>query len=292
MQRYARLITIILLFIPVIYLAGNTILAWGYAFALTHPGCNPQPGRLDGLPNPVEIWLTTKGKRQIRAWYYPGRNGAAIITSGGMEGALGQSLPPVEFLVRDGYAVLQIDSRACAKPSAAVTLGGYESEDIAAGVDFLRQSEDVERIGVFGFSMGAASAIRAAARRPEIAAVVAEGGYFNLGKDITEPDSSQPIFRKLFLYNIAVAYWLQSGINPWELSPIDELPKISPRPVLLIYGEGESESGRAGEQYAAARQPKELWIVSGGSHGRNFVEAPEEYPQRILNFFGRYLLDN
>ena len=291
LHRPLRLMVIILGAILVLYLAGNSALAWGYAFALTHPGCNLQPSRIDGLPSPEEVWLNVDSQRQVRAWYYPGRNGAAIIASGGMEGALGENLPPVDFLIQEGYAVLQIDSRACARPPAPVSLGGYETHDVAAGLEYLRQRPEVSQIGGFGFSMGAASLVRAAAEHPEIAVVVAEGGYYNLGKDITEPGSSQSVFRKLFLYSIAWAYWLQSGVSPWELSPIDELSNISPRPLLLIYGEGEVESGRALEQYAAAREPKELWIVPRGYHGGNYREVPEEYRGRILKFFRQNFLE-
>jgi fermentation-respiration switch protein FrsA (DUF1100 family) len=89
---------------------------------------------------------------------------------------------------------------------------------------------------------------------------------------------------------VAASYWLQSGTNPWQVSPIDDLPAISPRPILLIYGESEIASGRAYDQFAAASQPKELWVVPGGDHGRNYAQSPAEYEQRVLAFFDRYLL--
>ena len=91
-------------------------------------------------------------------------------------------------------------------------------------------------------------------------------------------------------YSIAAAYWLQVGENPWRVSPIDDLPAISPRPVLLIYGEGELLGG-GDLQFSAAREPKELWVVPGGSHGRNYLVAKEAYEARVLDFFNRNLLD-
>jgi dipeptidyl aminopeptidase/acylaminoacyl peptidase len=274
-----------------LYLAVNLSLAWGYVGALTHPGCIANPLPILGLPAPVEAALTIEAESKIRAWYYPPKNGAAILALGGPGGALGNSLPPVEFLIRQGYGVLQIDSRACAEPPTRVTLGAREVEEAAAGLDFLLSQEEVEYIGAFGFSMGGVTAIRAAARHPEIEAVAAEGGYFNLGADFIEPEIHSPLPLKVLLYTVAGSFWLQSGQNPWEVSPIDDLPNVSPRPVLLIYGQNELDDSHAQAHYAAARQPKTLWVVPGGSHGKNYQKAPEEYRQRVLEFFDHNLRD-
>ena len=274
------------------YAVISTGLAWLYAYFLTHPACFSNPSPIPGLPEPEEHWLKTSDGLSLRAWYYPGENGAAIIALDGMGGALGENLPPVEFLIRAGFGVLQIDSRACARPSSAVTLGAKEAFDAEAGLMFLQSRPEVEIIGIFGFSMGAAAAVRSAARQVDIAAVVAEGGYFNLGEDFVEPDSRLGLPHQVFLYSIAGAYWLFSGVNPWEVSPIEDLPAISPRPLLLIYGEREADSGRALAQYAVAREPKTLWIVPGGAHGSNYAASPGEYRRRVIEFFKKELLES
>ena len=58
----------------------------------------------------------------------------------------------------------------------AQTLGVKESWDIQSAVDYLKERPDVdaERIGVQGGSLGAASAILAAAEKSEIKGVVAQ----------------------------------------------------------------------------------------------------------------------
>jgi pimeloyl-ACP methyl ester carboxylesterase len=262
-----------------------------FVYFSTHPACQRQPARLEGLPEPQEYILRTSDGLEQRIWYYPPENGAVIIAFGAAGGSLGSSLPPVRFLIESGYGIVQIDSRACAEPRGVVTLGGKEALDAAAVLDFLRARPEVRHVGAIGFSMGGVAAVRAAARYPEIAAVVDDGGFFNLGRDMVEPDQAKPVTRNLFLYTIAGLFWLQTGVNPWEISPIDDLPSISPRPVLLIYGSRESGTGRAEAQFAAANQPKELWIVSGSRHGENHVTAPQEYERRVLEFFDQYLLD-
>ena len=291
LTKFLRLFRIALLTLLVTYLAINAGLGWVYVYILTHPACPvaPRPG-LD-LPPPDEYLLETSDGLQLRAWYYPSANGAAVLALGGLQGALGGSLPPAGFLVDQGYGVLQLDSRMCAEPPRAVTLGYAEVRDAKAGLAFLldRPEVDPERVGVFGFSMGGVTAIRAAAQNPQIAAIVAEGGYDNLGRDILEPGRPKSILHQILLYFIAGSYWIQIGENPWLLSPIDDLPAISPRPVLLIYGEHELNSGQGDRQYAAAGDPKELWIVPAGDHGRNHLVASEAYVTKILSFFDKYL---
>jgi fermentation-respiration switch protein FrsA (DUF1100 family) len=115
--------------------------------------------------------------------------------------------------------------------------------------------------------------------------VVAEGGYFNLGDDFVEPGEHLSLPLRIFLYSIAGAYRVQTGVNPWIVSPIDDLPEISPRPLFLLYGEGEVTSGRAMEQFAAAKDPKALWIIPGGAHGSNYIASSVEYEQKVAEFF-------
>jgi uncharacterized protein len=266
--------------------------AWLYVGSLIYPNCfSPQsfPG---DFPAPEPVELKTGDGILIPAWYFPSQNGAMVILLGGVGGSLGPVLPVASLLLDSGYGVLQIGSRACGRPVRPITLGGNEINEAAAGLDYLLIHAEVDpnRIGIYGFSMGGVGAIRTAARYPEISAVIAEGGYFNLGQDIVELESGEPIPRKIFLYTIAGVFWLRTGVNPWRVSPVDEIGTISPRPVLLIYGEHEAESGRARLQFDEAGEPKELWIVPGGDHGQNYLVTPEEYARRIEDFFRETLL--
>lgn len=270
------------------YLLANSLLAWNYVSRLTHPDC-PPPGNAS-LSGYLEDQIHTPDGLLLPVRYYPPKNGAVILALGGLGGSVNQPLPKIDYLVESGYGVLQIGSRACARPAGLVTLGAKETLDAVAGLDYVLARPEVKQVGIIGFSMGGAGAIRTAARRPEIIAVVAEGGYYNLGKNFIQPDTSQSPPMRLFLWTAAYLFWWQTGENPWQVSPLEDLPRLSPRPVLLVYGEHEINNGHGQLQYEAARQPKTLWLVRGGDHGVNHLVAPGEYEARIGSFFDRYLL--
>lgn len=265
--------------------------AWIYSWALTHPGCRSQNFGATPLVTPEEHWISINGEHQLKILYYPSQNGAVVIAMGGLGGSIGEALPWIDPLIETGYGVLQVDSRACAQPPTPVTVGFDEAYDAIAAVEFLtaRTEVDPNRIGIMGFSMGGVASIRAAARDQNIKAVLAEGGYYNLGDDITAAGEDIGWFHRMFLYTVIAAFWIQTGVNPWESSPVEDLPKISPRPVLLIYGEHEVDSGGGYIQFNAALEPKEFWLVPGGYHGGNHLIATEEYKTRIVSFFNRTL---
>jgi dipeptidyl aminopeptidase/acylaminoacyl peptidase len=286
MKRFLRLGIIAFILVIIISVTINFGLAWMMVTAMTHPFCII-PNEMAGL-HPQEYWLETEDGISIRVWYYPSKNGAGVISFGGMSGALGNRLPPAEALIQAGFGVVQIDSRACAQPSTPVTQGYDELSDGRAALEFLRSRTEIDpdRIGAMGFSMGGAAALRMAANQPEIQGVVRDGGFSNLG-ELLSPDETRPLTEKIFQNTILFFYKFRSGIDPWEMDSIADLERINPRPILLIYGEHESPAGE--EQFASSSGNVSLWIVPSGRHGRNHIVAPQEYHERVLNFFDQAL---
>lgn len=287
--RWICRIGLAFLLLPGIYQFIILSVAWFFTHQLTHPGC-PEPRTSNGSYPHQEYWLPTQDGLEIRIWYYPSQNRAAIITFGGLNGSLGSNMPPVEALLQAGYGIVQVDSRACARPPAPVTLGADEVYDAQAALAFLQTvpEVDADRIGAMGFSMGGATAIRLAARQPAIRSLVRDGGYASLADMFgAQHDDSLPA-RFLRAMMGLIFHW-QTGIDIETIRPIDDLSGISPRPVLLIYGEMESGSGWA--QYQAGGENLTLWIVSGGSHGQNQNVAPQEYQHNLLDFFNKTLLN-
>ena len=61
-----------------------------------------------------------------------------------------------------------------------ISLGFYEKDDIATVINYLREKETVSTIGLWGRSMGAATALMHADRDPSIGGVILDSAYSNL----------------------------------------------------------------------------------------------------------------
>jgi fermentation-respiration switch protein FrsA (DUF1100 family) len=66
---------------------------------------------------------------------------------------------------------------------------------------------------------------------------------------------------------------------------------ISPRPLLLIHGSADKlvpvEHTHA--FYAAARDPKERWLIEGAEHCGGYFADRVTYVDRVAAFFEQYL---
>jgi uncharacterized protein len=255
-------------------------LSWYYTHLLLHPVC-PPPSQ--SRPGYLLITLATPDGAQLSGWWKPPDNGVVILLLPGHAGNRDVLMPEAEILVRNGYGVLSLDSRGCSNQKA--TLGYREAEDVGVMLTFLRSQTGVEKVGVLGFSAGGVAAILSAAQEPEIQAVIAQGNYHNLDLEINNRLRAPLSLDWQMRQGVLLAIWLQTGIFPANMNPARDLVKIAPRPVLLIHGEEEADNNLAHEQYTAARHPKQLWIVQGTGHGGYLEAAPEEYEQRIIQFF-------
>ncbi|GAB4537664.1 MAG: alpha/beta hydrolase [Anaerolineae bacterium] len=271
-----------------------------YAYTLSHPGCSgPQRSPADaGILDYRQVSFVSQedvdAGLELRhdAWWLPSRNGAAVILIPGIGQARDGVLDQGAMLARHGYGVLLIDPRPCASPDGVFTAGYREVQDVAGALAFVQAQPEVghDRVGILGFSAGGATAILSAAQLDGIRAVVSEGNFYNLGHDILNTGGSDSWLARFYSWLILCFYRLYTGLDARLISPIDAIGCISPRPVLLIFGEHEVDEGRAWEQFAAAGEPRSLWIVPGVGHGGYIQAWPEEYEALVIGFFDEALL--
>jgi uncharacterized protein len=76
------------------------------------------------------------------------------------------------------------------------------------------------------------------------------------------------------------------GYDLHMLRPVDAMKRISPRPVLLIYGllELPADSDRR-PQLKAALPDAELWVVPDAMHTGAYSKVPREYLAKVGAFF-------
>jgi hypothetical protein len=87
-----------------------------------------------------------------------------------------------------------------------------------------------------------------------------------------------------------VAVAAMSGTGP-PPSLTDLIPRIAPRPLLLIYaGHGTGGEELSPTYFRAARQPKSLWKIPEARHLGGLEARPVAYESRVVGFFDRALL--
>jgi len=68
--------------------------------------------------------------------------------------------------------------------------------------------------------------------------------------------------------------------------PADFIGSVSPRPVLLIHGDQDRivPVWMSERLYAAAREPKKIWIIRGAGHLACRATAGKKYEEEIAGF--------
>ncbi len=283
--------------------------AWG----LLHPARNESGGSPRDLGlSFASVALRSSDGVDLQAWYIYGERtdaasgsliriadgtddpsrSAAIVLLHGYQGSKASMLQYVEFLHRAGYPLLVLDMRNHGRSDETLTTFGLkEWRDAVAAADELK-ARNFSRIGVLGESMGAATALYAGANDPRFDAVVSDVGFFSLR------ESAGDAFRNIVglpdaLFLPMTSLWAQvlGGASMDDITPGREIPRISPRPVLIIHSDADKLVGSAAGHrlFEAAKEPKSLWAVPDAEHGKVHQKYPAEYEARVLDFFNKSL---
>ena len=292
-MRLARLAAAALAFGVMGGLAGYVLLASAiYTHNLTHPGCQDRgttPADV-GIEDTQDVTYPSHDGLTLRAWYLPPQNGAVIILLPGVGGGRDGMLREGAILARHSYGLLMTELRSCAHPEGQTTLGYQETKDLVEAVTWVLDRPGVAHVGVLGYSLGGVTAILGAAQDERIEAVVAEGGFYDLAADITNEGGHNSLWQALTYRAILFFFRGETGVDAHDVSPISVIDRISPRPLLLIYGERELAETHAREQLAQAGEPKDLWIILDCWHGGYLDVAPEEWENRVAAFFEESLV--
>ena len=292
LRYWRRIVTLAVFAVLVTIVAVPAGAGFVMTYALLNPACADNgitPG--DFGYTWQDVTLQARAGGSFRGYFMPGNNRAAIIIPPPYGGGRGSRLQEGDVLAQHGYAVFSFESRRCAG-MGSLSLGYEETDEVRDALDYLRARADLDpdRIGILGFSSAGATSVMAAARFPEIRAVVAEGGYGDFAEGAVGLGTGSNILETIFKASMVISYRIISGTNINKLSPEDMIGSIAPRPILLIYGSRERSLGGAHRQLAAAGENAQLWVVEGAGHGNYLTTAPDKYEQRVVAFFDKALL--
>jgi uncharacterized protein len=238
----------------------------------------------------VDVALATSDGLRLAGWYVPSRNGAAVIAFPGRKGPVRHA----RMLVRHGYGVLLLDRRGEGESEGDFNARGWGGEpDLRAAVAYLRNRPDVEggRIGGLGLSVGGELLLQTAAQDADLRAVVSEGaGLRSAAEQKHMPDTPPEPLRWIapITMESAAGVVLADRLPPSDL--VDLMPRIAPRPVLLIRGMRGNPDEALNRAYRAAGGPTAgLWEIAAAGHIGGIVAARAEYERRVVGFFDRTL---
>lgn len=242
-------------------------------------------------------FLSANGTHSVRGWWFLRPETTRVIVGcTGYRGSKSELIGIGTALWRAGFNVLLFDYYGHGSDRGGrVTLAYRELQDFYGALAYVRQRMPEARIGVIGFSMGAAVAILGSAHRPEVRGVVADSSFathagvvqFNVERITRFGGAPVASIADVFLERLA-------GYRGRDVEPIREVAAISPRPLLLFHGTAdEIIPVRHGyELFAAANEPKELVIVEGAPHCGAYFQDRPGYCLRVAQFFERALADD
>jgi fermentation-respiration switch protein FrsA (DUF1100 family) len=258
-----------------------------------HPGriaLTDDPGR-HGLTYEDISFRSPGDGTVLRGWYMPATPGsgrAVVIAPGSAQNRLAGdvALGLAPSLVAAGFDVLTFDFRAEGESGGdTLTYGAREQDDVLGAVAGARAHGD-RRVAVIGFSLGAVSAILAAARSADIEAVVADSSFADLRATLERHlESAAHLPAPLVAYGLFL-YASLTGTDPARVSPMAVVAGIAPRPLLFIDGMADDVVAPSDSEalWAAAGSTAEHWDVTGAGHVMSYDTGPTAYTARVLDF--------
>jgi uncharacterized protein len=272
------------------FVAVFVVMPVAFAIVVNHKARAPVEQVDLGRPY-VDVSLTTSDGLRIAGWYVPSRNGAAVIVFPGRQGPVRHA----RMLVRNGYGVLLLDRRGEGASEGDFNARGWGGEpDLRAAVGYLRERPDVDgtRIGGLGLSVGGELLLQAAAHDPGLRAVVSEGaGLRSAAEQKHMPGTPPQPLRWIapITMETVAGVVLSNHAPPTDLA--DLMPRIAPRPVLLIRGMQGNDDEALNRAYRDAGGPAvTLWEIRRAGHTGGISTAPAVYERRVVGFFDRTLL--
>lgn len=213
-----------------------------------------------------EVELRAADGVSLHAWFLPaqGTARATLLFLHGNAENMSTHIGSVYWLPERGFNVLLLDYRGYGKSQGSPTVAGAQF-DIDAAHAYLLQRRDVDaqKIILFGQSLGGALALDYAGfspRRNQFRAVITDSAfssYRGISREVMSRSWITTAFR-----------WPLSLLISEDYNPARGIARITPKPVLIIHGKADSivPPHHAEKLYAAAQEPKTLWLVDNVGH--------------------------
>ena len=234
-----------------------------------------------------DVYFRSSDGLMLHGWLLPARGkakGTVLFLHGNAQN-ISTHIASVHWLPAQHYNVFLPDYRGYGLSEGEASLAGMQ-DDINSAMAYLLHRADIDagRIVILAQSLGGASAIYNVAYSPyrqQIKALIAESAFSD--------------YRGIAREKLA-SFWLTWPLQ-WPLalsidddySPLPAVSKVSPIPLLIIHGDNDQivPLEHAKLLFAAAVEPKEMWVVANGGHIEAFRH--KEYQTKLLEYLERIL---
>ncbi|MEF3305189.1 alpha/beta hydrolase [Paenibacillus sp. GYB003] len=287
------------IFIPLaslLLLAACALLAFhGYiAWMLARPAIAPlssNPLLAAGLPYEDVRFASSDGASALEGWFIPAEGSdKAVIFSHGYGGNREELWVPFYSLAKElnkrSYNVLLFDY-GYVQPNLSVTGGVRESRELQGAIDFAKR-KGMKHTYVWGFSMGAGTALQTALHGKEIEAMILDSTF------LLEPDTmfhnikqrvDLPKFPSLPLIRLFFPVLNGTSMNQIPYQTVKETDY--PMPIFFIHGQKDAKAPYDVAQliHASQSSPKSsLWLLPEGRHELLYKANKKEYVKRTMAF--------
>jgi pimeloyl-ACP methyl ester carboxylesterase len=268
------------------FLAGLSFL---FAELLIHP---PRKRPTDLTPADVGLpfeWVTFASHDGLRlvGWLVgPKLHKPPVLILHGYTDNKGSYLDQARFLYDHGFPSLIYDQRGHGQSGpGTVSLGPLEALDVAEALRMLTEHGRGERFVVWGISMGAATALLAAAAREQIVGVIAESSYQRLYQVVADTVRLRFRMPRLPLVPLCLAMAsLRLGRNLFRVSIGDAVKRLGDRPLLLVSGVKDPrmtpELGNRLLRQSVG--PADHLVIAGADHAQCWPLGKALYGERAL----------
>jgi len=228
-------------------------------------------------------------------WFFPGLRGAPVVViCHGYRTSRTEILTLATSLQQHRYNVFSFNFAGHGEsPVGYTTLGFKETNELLAALEMLatRTDIDTQRMGVWGYSMGAYAALSAAQQFPRVKAVALDSIYPHpadlLRRELTRGGGgSIPLAPALATLEFRV-FNLFTGSGP---DPVAALPQTVGLPKLFILGDDTPQlADFTRELYQQAPGPKELVQLPRTNMASLVEDERRNYENLVVSFFLRNL---
>ena len=227
-------------------------------------------------------YFTSSDGTRLHGWWLPAEGkaqGTVLLLHGNAEN-ISTHIGSVYWLPAQHYNVFLFDYRGYGLSAGEPSLDGAMM-DVKSALRWLLARKDLDpgRIIVFGQSLGGALGVYALASTGmshKIRALILDSTFSDYHR-IARDKLSSFWLTWPFQYPLS---WLISD----RYSPVRQIARISPTPVLIVHSQADMiiPVDHARRLFAAAKQPKELWIVPDGAHISAFNQP--EMRKKLLRY--------